>query len=256
MPPNIPGTLTAESLRRKQGDQLWKTSDQKAQKEGPHHTVYWTTGERYQGSWKDNKKHGKGTVIYKNSDKYEGDWANDMRHGLGTLWLYRDGKYVVRYNGEWRADQPTGHGTFFADNGDTYEGEWLNGRRHGKGRAVYGGRPVDGFGGDVYEGYFENDVKCGPGTMMYANGDVYEGLWAADKKNGTGTYFYMSKGKRFDGVWADGAIKCGTYSEIHAPPPGTPGALPPCELRNPDKVLAEATMEASEAATEAAARGL
>lgn len=50
---------------------------------------------------------GKGTVIYKNSDKYEGDWANDMRHGLGTLWLYRDGKYVVRYNGEWRADQPT-----------------------------------------------------------------------------------------------------------------------------------------------------
>ena len=65
--------------------------------------------------------------------------------------------------------------------------------------------------------------RCGPGTMMYANGDVYEGLWAADKKNGTGTYFYMSKGKRFDGVWADGAIKCGTYSEIHAPPPGTPG---------------------------------
>jgi hypothetical protein len=52
-----------------------------------------------------------------------------------------------------------GHGTFFADDGDTYEGEWHNGKRHGKGRAVYGGRPVDGFGGDVYEGYFENDVK-------------------------------------------------------------------------------------------------
>ena len=52
-----------------------------------------------------------------------------------------------------------GHGTFFADNGDTYEGEWLNGRRHGKGRAVCGGRAVDGFGGDVYEGYFEDDVK-------------------------------------------------------------------------------------------------
>ncbi|KXZ53902.1 hypothetical protein GPECTOR_6g820 [Gonium pectorale] len=248
MPPNIPGTLTAESLRSK--EKLWKTADQKAQKEGPHHTVYWTTGERYQGSWKDNKKHGKGTVIYKNNDKYEGDWANDMRHGLGTLWLYRDGKYVVRYNGEWRNDQPTGHGTFFADNGDTYEGEWLNGKRHGKGRAVYGGRPVDGFGGDVYEGYFENDVKSGPGTMMYANGDVYEGLWANDQKNGTGTYFYMSKGKRFDGVWADGAIRCGTYSEIHAPPPGTPGALPPVELRNPDKVLAEAMMDAAAAGTE------
>lgn len=39
-------------------------------------------------------------------------------------------------------------------------------------------------------------------------------------------------------------------------PSACTGALPPCELRNPDKVLAEATMEASEAATEAAARGL
>lgn len=49
---------------------------------------------------------GKGTVVYKNGDKYEGDWAQDVRHGLGTLWLFRDGKYVVRYNGEWRNDQP------------------------------------------------------------------------------------------------------------------------------------------------------
>ncbi len=101
-------------------------------------------------------------MVYKNGDKYEGDWAYDLRHGLGTLWIYKGGKYVVRYNGEWRDDQPTGHGTFFDDSGDTYEGEWLNGQRHGKGRAVYGGRPVDGFGGDIYEGSFENDMKCVP----------------------------------------------------------------------------------------------
>lgn len=49
---------------------------------------------------------GKGTVVYKNGDKYEGDWSNDLRHGLGTLWIYRKGKYIVRYNGEWRDDQP------------------------------------------------------------------------------------------------------------------------------------------------------
>lgn len=97
MPPNIPGTVTADTLRRAPGDQLWKTHDAKvraphflsqygrglhgaramracgpsrlwlraclpaslqAQKEGPHHTVYWTTGERYQGEWFDNKRQG------------------------------------------------------------------------------------------------------------------------------------------------------------------------------------------------------
>lgn len=36
---------------------------------------------------------------------------------------------------------------------------------------------------------------------MYGSGDVYEGMWADDKKHGTGTFFYMSRGKRFDGVW-------------------------------------------------------
>lgn len=52
-----------------------------------------------------------------------------------------------------------GHGTLFESNGDSYEGDWVNGRRHGRGRAVYGGRPVDGFGGDVYEGHWEDDVR-------------------------------------------------------------------------------------------------
>jgi hypothetical protein len=46
--------------------------------------------------------------------------------------------------------------------------------------------------------------RHGPGTMMYANGDVYEGLWSRDQKHGPGTYFYMSRGKRFDGVWQVG----------------------------------------------------
>ena len=42
--------------------------------------------------------------------------------------------------------------------------------------------------------------------MMYGNGDVYEGMWACGKKHGQGTLFYMSRGKRFDGVWQVGAV--------------------------------------------------
>lgn len=56
---------------------------------------------------------------------------------------------------------PQGHGIYYGEDGIVYEGDWVNGLRHGKGRAIYGGRPSDGFGGDVYEGNWENDVRCG-----------------------------------------------------------------------------------------------
>eukprot|EP00798_Chlamydomonas_sp_ICE-L_P011785 gene11785-14917_t len=155
---------------------------------------------------------------------------------------------------------PTGHGTFFEENNDSYEGDWLDGKKHGKGRAVYGGRASDQFGADVYEGGFEDDMndqfganvyeggfeddmKHGKGTMMYGSGDVYEGCWARDQKHGTGSYFYITKGKRFDGVWEEGMVRTGTYSEIHTPPPGTAGSLPPVELANPDAVIANAAAE-------------
>lgn len=100
-----------------------------------------------------------------------------------------------------------------------------------------GGRKIDGFGADVYEGMFKEDMRDGNGTMMYGNGDIYEGSWSRDQKHGPGTFFYMSKGKRFDGVWHNDVPRCGTYSEIHAPPPGSNGSLPPIELANPQRVL-------------------
>jgi len=49
--------------------------------------------------------------------------------------------------------------------------------------------------------------RNGPGTMMYASGDVFEGLWKDDLKHGPGTYFYINRGKRFDGVWQEGACE-------------------------------------------------
>jgi len=35
--------------------------------------------------------------------------------------------------------------------------------------------------------------------------------------------------------------RAGSYSEIHTPPAGTPGSLPPVELKKGDEVLREAT---------------
>lgn len=39
----------------------------------------------YEGSWKDNVKHGKGTQIDPNGLIYAGDFENDKKHGSGVL---------------------------------------------------------------------------------------------------------------------------------------------------------------------------
>lgn len=68
--------------------------------------MYWPGGEQYKGSWKNNKRHGKGALVYKNGTKYEGDWEEGMRHGMGSMWTFQDGKFKVTYNGQWSHDVP------------------------------------------------------------------------------------------------------------------------------------------------------
>ena len=57
---------------------------------------------------------------------------------------------------------------------------------------------------------------------------------------------FLLQGKRFDGTWQEGTPKCGSYSEIHTPPAGTPGSLPPIELKQPEVVLGAATRQVLE----------
>jgi hypothetical protein len=101
--------------------------------------MFYPSGERYQGEWHNNLRHGertaaashvalrprpqrsgstarrpgapppagKGALTYRNGDKYEGDWQCGLRHGLGSLWLNVGGKFRLRYSGHWANDQPT-----------------------------------------------------------------------------------------------------------------------------------------------------
>lgn len=44
----------------------------------------WRQDCRYNGEWRDNKKHGFAIQIYGNDDRYEGGWMLNMRHGQGN----------------------------------------------------------------------------------------------------------------------------------------------------------------------------
>ncbi|XP_031572949.1 radial spoke head 1 homolog [Actinia tenebrosa] len=59
--------------------------------------------ERYQGSYKDGRRHGKGVYYFNNGDIYDGEWRKGRKEGIGTYvfangkknvgWFYRD-EYV------------------------------------------------------------------------------------------------------------------------------------------------------------------
>lgn len=87
--------------------QLWKTNDDKADKSGSCHSVYWAkekkneaelksfhlenktwqTGNVYKGEWTANKKQGYGVQVWSNGNKYEGEWVHGKREGHGIFWV-------------------------------------------------------------------------------------------------------------------------------------------------------------------------
>ena len=97
---------------------------------GERSTVYNEAGERYKGSWKGSKRHGKGVFFYKSGNRYEGEWKDDRRHGLGTLYIleHEESKLQVSYSGNWVNDKPSGMGVFYNEKGECYNGEWKHGK--------------------------------------------------------------------------------------------------------------------------------
>ena len=57
----------------------------------------WKSGDRYEGSWVDNKSTGYGVQTWTNGDRYEGQWLNDVAHGQGKK-TAGDGRV---YTGNW-----------------------------------------------------------------------------------------------------------------------------------------------------------
>jgi hypothetical protein len=239
----------------------WKIHDQKAQKNGPHRSIYWVrkkkqasgpaqstkwiSSSQYIGDWKENMKEGFGIQIYKNKDKYEGLWANNMRNGQGTYWRNEGGKLKREFTGDWFEDKRHGRGTFFYKNGDRYDGFWVDGKPQGEGRIIYANQ-------DIYEGQWHEGKKSGYGVLVKKNGDHFEGHWVNDKKEGQGSYLFAEKNKLFVGEWVDDHPKCGIYTEVEdeeAPPkPNKPHfsdeyympVLPSIKLENPTDILEKA----------------
>jgi 1-phosphatidylinositol-4-phosphate 5-kinase len=48
-------------------------------------TFMWSTGERYDGEWRDGKEEGRGTFTWPDGSYFDGNWTGGVKHGVG-IW--------------------------------------------------------------------------------------------------------------------------------------------------------------------------
>ena len=74
-----------------------------------------------------------GRITYTSGNVYEGSFKNNKRHGQGTFYFNKGKWKGDKYIGQWKDNQPYGVGTYKYANGDIYEGESLNEEKHVQG---------------------------------------------------------------------------------------------------------------------------
>jgi hypothetical protein len=45
----------------------------------------WSSGEKYEGFWKNGQRNGYGINYFANGAKYTGNWVNDKKNGYGNI---------------------------------------------------------------------------------------------------------------------------------------------------------------------------
>lgn len=173
----------------------------------PHGTgsIEWDDGSTFEGTF-DMGKRVNGTYVAANGDKYVGSFVNDKKEGVGYM------EYVTDciYYGEFKNDHMHGMGYMRWPGGDQYWGEWKNGQPEGFGRKEFWN---DQRGWYIYEGEMVNGLPHGTGFMLYPTGDkvdLYEryiGEWANGGRKGQGKFWFKDgcyyEGE-FDSDWING----------------------------------------------------
>ena len=85
--------------------------------------------EKYEGEFKNDKKHGKGIYTSSNGNKYSGEFRNGLKNGQGTLTYGKGELEGDMYEGEFKDDRKQGQGKYTYAKGDTYSGEFKNDKK-------------------------------------------------------------------------------------------------------------------------------
>ena len=202
-------------------------------------TYTFSNGDKYEGSWKNDLKHGQGLSTYNSGDAYLGEFKNNTKHGYGN-YFYASGD---KYTGQFKNDDINGMGINALSNGDKYIGEfleenyhgsgiyifsdgslwlgtfdkgnWSNGRKYTSEEYDFSGRANENIHGILPE-CIGSPAKQGENIPHWTNclgthtwlsgdfdGDKYIGDWKNDQMHGNGIYIYAD-GQTYTGEFLNG----------------------------------------------------
>ncbi|XP_033754165.1 MORN repeat-containing protein 1-like isoform X6 [Pecten maximus] len=179
---------------------------------------------RYEGQWRNGKKHGHGKLQMQDGSYYEGTFSDGEINGHGFRYfstsgckytgqfhkgeLHGTGKMIYTdgsiYDGQWYRNRKHGYGVMRSSESEVYEGAYQSNLRHGEGLMLYSSVRVDDVSnGDKYAGQWENDRRYGEGELTSINGTVYTGHFIDNLFHGVGLLKHIS-GYYYNGEWAYG----------------------------------------------------
>ena len=145
-------------------------------------TATYENNDIFEGDFLDGRRDGRGTYrYYKSGNKYQGDWSQNNKHGIGKM-SYNN---VGEYHGYWEHNRRHGEGVFTYTNGDVYSGWWKFGEKSGFGTYVFKATGMK-MTGTWAEG------KLTIGKWIYPNGLYFEGGFENNKPKGEGTWYFKN----------------------------------------------------------------
>ncbi len=130
----------------------------------------------------------------RNSDHRTGSPASVPPEFSATSGATKTAVYEGSYNSK---GEKHGEGVMTWSNGDIFQGCFENDKRCGHGTIEFNGVNQDG---GEYVGEWRDDKMHGNGTRRYTNGDMYVGNFDKGKREGEGR-FYFSNGDMYFGQW-------------------------------------------------------
>lgn len=149
-------------------------------------------GFTYTGDWVKNAQQGYGVEECAET-RYEGTFFNNLKEGRG-IFSWKQGSV---YEGEFHNNKIHGEGTYKWDDGRVYTGQWVESTMCGNGITTWPD-------GRRYEGQYLDNRKHGFGKFSWPNGRCYEGQWKEGHQHGEGVFLRKEGGKSKKYWWVFG----------------------------------------------------